>query len=131
MGAKSFTKLVPWHLVVCGVSGSVVGPPHTCVSPQLPCGEEDLLILCAVQEPKLGLDRLKLVVGLQKLSCLSKERQVSSRKFSVGGRSWSRVVPSPIVTTHRVGHELSQQLNLLIPCLEDGVIAWAKVGGGG
>jgi hypothetical protein len=28
VGAKSITELSLWHLVICGASGGVVGPPH-------------------------------------------------------------------------------------------------------
>jgi hypothetical protein len=42
MGTEGLTKLTPWHSIVRGVSGSVVGPPHACISPQLLCGKESL-----------------------------------------------------------------------------------------
>jgi hypothetical protein len=63
MGAKSIAELGPWHLVVRGVSGCVVDPPRTSISLYLLRGKEDLLKLRAAQEPKLGLDRPKRVVG--------------------------------------------------------------------
>jgi hypothetical protein len=72
-------------------------------------------MLCAVDEPKLGLNCTKLVLGLQSLSCLSEDWSMSSRKISKGGWSWSGGVPSPITTMSGVGHELSQQLSLLVP----------------
>jgi hypothetical protein len=87
MGVESFMKLIPRHLVVCGMSGGVIGPPCTHVSPQLLHGEERLLILYAAQEPKLGLNCTQLVIGFQRLSCLSEEQRVSSREVSIGGRS--------------------------------------------
>jgi hypothetical protein len=68
-------------------------------------------VLRAVQEPKLGLNHLKPVIGLQRLSCLRKERQMSSRKVPIGG--WS-------LSWGGAGHELAQQLSLLIPLLKDG-----------
>jgi hypothetical protein len=79
VGAESAAKLGPRHVVIYGVSGCVVGPPHTGITTQLLCGEEGLLHLHAVQEPKLGLDHLKPVIGLERLSCLSEERRVSGR----------------------------------------------------
>jgi hypothetical protein len=33
MDAKGFMELSPRHLVVCGASGGVVGPPHAGVTP--------------------------------------------------------------------------------------------------
>jgi hypothetical protein len=114
VGAKSAAELGPWHLVVCGASGSVVG-----VATQLLCGEEGLLHLHAVQEPKLGLDHPKPVIGLERLSCLGEERWVSGHKVIVGSRCWSGSIPCPMAAMSRVGHQLSQQLGLLIPGLKD------------
>jgi hypothetical protein len=37
-----------------------------------------------------------------------------SREVVVGGRSWSWSIPCPIATTGGVGHELPQQLGLLV-----------------
>jgi hypothetical protein len=68
-------------------SGSVVGPPRTSVTPQLLSGEEGLLHLNAVQEPKLGLHHPKPVVSLRRLSCLGEERRMCSCEVTVGGRS--------------------------------------------
>jgi hypothetical protein len=48
MGAEGTAELNPWHLVVHGVSGGVVSPPHASVSPQLLRDEESVLKLCAV-----------------------------------------------------------------------------------
>jgi hypothetical protein len=107
VGAESTAELGPRHLVVCWVSGGVVGPPCTGVTTQLLCGEEGLLYLRAVQEPKLGLDHPKPVIGLERLSCLSEERRVSGRKVAVGSWSWSGSIPFPIATTSRDGHQLS------------------------
>jgi hypothetical protein len=74
---------------------------------QLLCGEEGLLHLRAVQEPKLGLDHPKPVIGLERLSCLGEERRVSGRKFAVGSQSWSKSIPCPMASTSKVGHQLS------------------------
>jgi hypothetical protein len=52
MGTESLTKLTPWHLIVRGASGGIVGPPRARISPQLLCGEEGLLSLSVAQEPK-------------------------------------------------------------------------------
>jgi hypothetical protein len=101
------------------VSGSVVGPPYTSVTTQLLCGEEDLLHLGAAQEPKFGLHHPKLVISLERLSCLSEERWVSGCEVVVRDRSWSGSISCPIATTGRVGHELTQQLGLLILGLKD------------
>jgi hypothetical protein len=51
-------------------SDGVVGPPRVGVTKQLLCGEEGLLHLRAVQEPKLGLDHPKPVIGFERLSCI-------------------------------------------------------------
>jgi hypothetical protein len=74
-------------LVVREASEGVVGPPRASISPQLLYDKEGLLMLRAVQEPKLGLDHPKPMVGLQKLSCLGKDWQMGSREVSIGGRS--------------------------------------------
>jgi hypothetical protein len=87
VGTEGITELSPWHMVIRGASGSVVGPPHASVTPQLLSGEEGLLYLGAVQEPKLGLHHPKPVVGLKRLSCLGEERRMCSREVAVGGRS--------------------------------------------
>jgi hypothetical protein len=50
-------------------------------------GEESLLHLRAVLEPKLGLDYTKPVVSLEWLSCLGEERRMSDREVTIGG--WS------------------------------------------
>jgi hypothetical protein len=74
---------------------------------QLMCGKVGLLHLHAVQEPKLGLDHLKPVIGLERLSWLGEERRVSGRKVAVGSRSWSGSIPHPMAAVSRVGHQLS------------------------
>jgi hypothetical protein len=76
--------------------------------------EEGLLHLGAAQEPKLGLHHPKPVISLERLSCLGEERRVSGCEVAVGGRSRSGSISYPIATTRRVGHELTQQLGLLI-----------------
>jgi hypothetical protein len=81
---------------------------------QLLRSEEDLLHLCVVQEPKLGLNHPKPVISLESPSCLSEEGWVSGREVAVDGRRWSRSIPCPMATTSRVGHHLPQQLGLLI-----------------
>jgi hypothetical protein len=76
--------------------------PHNCC-----VREEGLLHLRAVQEPKLGLDHPKPVIGLERFSSLDEERWVSGHKVTVGSQSWSGSIPCPIATTSRVGHQLS------------------------
>jgi hypothetical protein len=106
VGVERVAELSPRHLVVCEASGGVVGPPHAGVTTQLLCGEEGLLHFRAVQDPKLRLDHLKLVIGLERLSCLGEERQVSGRKVAIGSQSWSGSIPHPMATMSRVGHQL-------------------------
>jgi hypothetical protein len=89
VGAEGIAELSPLHLVICGASSGVFGPPRTSVTPQLLCGEEGLLHFSAAQEPKLGLHHPKPVVGLKRLSCLGEEWRVRSCKVAVGGQSWS------------------------------------------
>jgi hypothetical protein len=115
--AESITELSLRHLVICGASGGVVGPPRTSVTLHLLRGEGGLLHLGAAQEPELGLHHPKPVVGLKRLSCLGEERRVRICEFTVGDRSWS--ITCPIATTGGVGNELSQQLGLLIMGLKD------------
>jgi hypothetical protein len=105
-GAESIMELSPRHLVVRWASGGVVGPPCVGVTTQLLCGEEGLLHLGAVQEPKLGLHHPKPVIGLKRLSCLGEEGWVSGREVTIGGRSWSGSISCPITATSGVGHEL-------------------------
>jgi hypothetical protein len=107
VGVEGIVEFSPRHLVIRGASGSVVGPPRAGVIPQLLRGEEGLLHLNAVQEPKLGLH------------LLGEERRMCSREVAVGGRSWSWSIPCPIATTGGVGNELPQQLGLLIAGLKD------------
>jgi hypothetical protein len=66
VGMKGVAELSPWHLVVRGASGGVVGPPRAGVTPQLLRGEEGLLHLGAAQEPEHELHHL----GLQSNSAL-------------------------------------------------------------
>jgi hypothetical protein len=33
VGTESITELSPWHMVILGTSGNVVGPPHAGVTP--------------------------------------------------------------------------------------------------
>jgi hypothetical protein len=121
VGAKGITELRPRYLIVRRVSGGVVGPPRAGVTTQLLCGEKGLLHLGAAQEPKLGLHHSKLVISLRGFSSLDEERRVSSREVTVGGRRGSKSgsISYPIATTSRVGHELPQQLGLLIAGLEN------------
>jgi hypothetical protein len=119
VGVEGIVELSPRHLVVRGASDGVIGPPRADVTPQLLHGEEGLLHLGAAQEPELELHHLKPVVGLKRLSCLGEDRWVRSREVVVGGQSRSGSISCPIATTSRVGHELPQQLGLLITGLED------------
>jgi hypothetical protein len=112
-------ELSPRHMVICGVSGGVVGPPRAGVTPQLLCDEEGLLHLGTAQEPELGLHHPKPVVGLKMLSYLGEERRVRSHKVIVGGQSWCWNISCPIATTGEVGNELPQQLGLLVAGLKD------------
>jgi hypothetical protein len=75
-----------------------------------------------VQEPKLGLNHAKSVMSFQRLSGLNEERWVSGRELLICGWSLSMVVPSPVASMSwsGVGHELPQQLGLLILRVEDG-----------
>jgi hypothetical protein len=107
VGAESNAELSPLHLVVRGVSGSVFGPPRASITTQLLHGEKGFLHFGAAQETKLGLHHPKLVISLERLSCLSEERRVSGREVAIGGWSESGSIPDPIATTSRVGHELT------------------------
>jgi hypothetical protein len=102
VGAESIADLSPHHLVLCGASDGVVGPPSTGVTTQLLCDEEGLLHFGAAQEPELGLHHPKPVIGLERLSCLGEERRVSGREVAVGDRSGSGNISGPIATTSRV-----------------------------
>jgi hypothetical protein len=127
VGAESITELSPRHLVVHRASDGVVGPPRAGVTTQQLRGEDGLLHFGVAQEPELGLHHPKPVISLDRLSYLGEERRMSGRKVTVGGQSGRGSIPGPITTTSRVGHELMQQLGLLIPGLEDR----GDFGGGG
>jgi hypothetical protein len=107
VGVESDAEFGPQHLVVCGASGGIGGPPRAGVTTQLLCNKEGLLHLRVVQEPNLRLDHPNLVIGLERLSCLSEERRVSGHKVTVGSQSWSGSIPYPMAVTSRVGHQLS------------------------
>jgi hypothetical protein len=107
VGAESVMKLGPQHLVVCGMSGGVVGSPRTGITTQLLCGKEGLLHFRAVQEPKLVLNYPESMIGLERLSCLGEEQRVSGYKVAVGSQSSSGSIPCPMAATGRVGHQLS------------------------
>jgi hypothetical protein len=107
VGVKSTAEFDPRHLVVCGASGGVVGPPRAGITTQLLRGEEGLLHLRAVIEPKLGLDHPKPVISLERFFRLSEEWQVSGRKVVVGSRCWSGSIPRPMAAASRVGYQLS------------------------
>jgi hypothetical protein len=79
VGVKSTVELGPQHLVDRRASGSI--------AMQLLHGKESLLHLRAVQEPKLGLDHLKPMIGLESLSCLGEVQRVSGREVIVGSQS--------------------------------------------
>jgi hypothetical protein len=53
----------------------------------------------AAQEPELELHHLKLVISLDRLSCLGEEWWVSGHEVIVGGQSGSRSISYPIATT--------------------------------
>jgi hypothetical protein len=109
MGVEGLTKLIAWHyLIGCGVSGSIVGPPCTRISPQLLCSGEGLLSLSAVQGPELGLNHVKPVISFQRLFCLIEEQRVSGHEVPTCGGSLSMVAPSPVASTSwsGVGHKL-------------------------
>jgi hypothetical protein len=96
VGAESTAELHPRYLIVRGVSGGVVGPPHTGVTTQLLRDKEGLLHLGAAQEPKLGLHHPKPVIGLKRFSCLSEEQRVSDCEVTVGGRSYRGAFLAPL-----------------------------------
>jgi hypothetical protein len=131
VSAEGTTELSPRHLVVCGASGGVVGPPCARIATQLLRDEEGLLYLYAAQEPKHGFNHPKPVIILERLSCLGEERRVSSRKVDVDGRSWSGNIPCPIATTSRVGHSCRSNSVCLSRDSRIEAIASAKVSGGG
>jgi hypothetical protein len=108
VGAEGTAELSLRHMVIRGVSGGVVGPPHADITPQLLRDKEGLLHLGAAQEPKLGLHHLKPVVCLKRLSCFGEERRVHGRKVTVCGWSCSGSISCPIGTTCGVGNEMPQ-----------------------
>jgi hypothetical protein len=62
--AKSFPKLSPQNLVAISKSDGVVHPPGIGRPMKLLGSVQSLLILCAVQESKLGLDDTEPVIRL-------------------------------------------------------------------
>jgi hypothetical protein len=59
------------------------------------------------------------MVSLKRLSYLSEEQWMSGCEVTVGSQSWSGSISCPIASMSRVGHELPQQLSLLISGLKD------------
>jgi hypothetical protein len=73
---KSLTELRPRHLVVSGESGGEGRPPGTCGPIELLGCEQRLLDLGAAEEPELGLDHVKPIIGLQRIHGLNKHWRV-------------------------------------------------------
>jgi hypothetical protein len=82
---EGLAKLNPWHLVVVAKSGGIVSPPSTGRPTKLLGRIKSLLELGTVQEPKLGLDDVKPVTCLKRISRLSECRRVHHQEVSVGG----------------------------------------------
>jgi hypothetical protein len=81
---ESCAELSSWHLVAILNSGGEVSPPSTHRSMKLLGREQSLLELSAVQKPKLGLDDVKPVIRLQRISRLGKCRRVHCQEVCVG-----------------------------------------------
>jgi hypothetical protein len=81
---KSHAEISPRHRVAVLNSGSEVSPPSTHRSTKLLGREQSLLVLGAVQKPKLRLNDTELVICLQRISCLGKRRRVRRQEVGVG-----------------------------------------------
>jgi hypothetical protein len=107
---KSRAELDPWHLVAILNGGGEVSPLSTHRSMKLLGREQGLLNLGVVQKPKLGLDDAKLVIHLQRISCLDKHRRVCHQEVGVGSLhrwlavGWAHLTRHEVLRQHP--HEL-------------------------
>jgi hypothetical protein len=76
MSTESCAELSPRHLVVVLNRCGEVIPPSTRESTKLLGREQSLLVVSTVQQPKLGLDDVKPVIHLQRISRIDKRRRV-------------------------------------------------------
>jgi hypothetical protein len=81
---KTYVELGPRHLMAVLNSGGEVSPPSTHESTKLLGHKQCLLEISAAQQPKLGLNDVKPVIRLQRISCLGKRRRVHHQEVSVG-----------------------------------------------
>jgi hypothetical protein len=106
-------ELGPWHLVAVLNSGGEVSPPSTHGSTKLLGREQSLLVLSTVQQPKLGLDDVKPVIRLQRISHLDKRQREHCQKVGVGSLHPWLVVGRAHLTLHEI---LRQHPHELILC---------------
>jgi hypothetical protein len=99
---KSYAELGPRHLVAVLNSGGKVSPPSTHGPTKLLGHEQSHLVLSTVQQPKLGLDDVKPVIPLHRISHLSKHQRVCQQKVSVGCLHLWLAVGWAHLTLHKV-----------------------------
>jgi hypothetical protein len=85
VSAEHLIELSPWHMVAVLKSGSKVSPPGTSGPTKLLSHVHILLELGIVQQPKLGLDDVKPVIHLKRISCLSQCHRLHRQEVGVGG----------------------------------------------
>jgi hypothetical protein len=77
--------------------------------------ELGLLILCAAEEPELGLDSAKQMISQKWFNCCSKGWKVGCKELSISAQGFTSSFSSAMASTIGVGHKQVQQLSLLIP----------------
>jgi hypothetical protein len=92
--------------------GGEVSPPITHGSTKLLGREQGLLDLDAVQKPKLELDDAKLVIHLQRISCLGKHQRVCRQEVGVGSLHFLLVMGRALLTLHEVLRQHPHELVL-------------------
>jgi hypothetical protein len=81
--------------------------------------EQSPLVLGVAEELELGLDGVKPIISLQRLTCFSEDRRVSSQELSIGALGLTSSISSTMDSAGGVGYEQTQQLDLLIPRLQN------------
>jgi hypothetical protein len=75
--------------------------------------------VCIVEKLKLGLNIMKPMVGLQRLTCFNEGWRLDGQKFHIGASCLLSTNADSGSFTDGVGHKETQQLGFLVPWLMD------------